>query len=105
MGKVMKRDGGLVEAMGGCRPPTPAPAGWVRPWTLAYPPRGGPICPEAGLSVPRRAYLIPKHENPDPDTPRPQRTPSPRFQARREQRERVQDLFPIPHTFWGYKPV
>jgi hypothetical protein len=31
MGKVMKRDGGLVEAMGGCRPPTPAPAGWVRP--------------------------------------------------------------------------
>ena len=28
----MKRDGGLVEAMGGCRPPTPAPAGWVRPW-------------------------------------------------------------------------
>ena len=32
IGKVMKRDGGLVEAMGGCRPPTPAPAGWVRPW-------------------------------------------------------------------------
>ena len=32
MGKVMKRDGGLVEAMGGCRPPTPAPAGWVRPY-------------------------------------------------------------------------
>ena len=31
MGKVMKRDGGLVEAMGGCRPPTPAPAAWVRP--------------------------------------------------------------------------
>ena len=31
MGEVMKRDGGLVEAMGGCRPPTPAPAGWVRP--------------------------------------------------------------------------
>ena len=31
MGKVMQRDGGLVEAMGGCRPPTPAPAGWVRP--------------------------------------------------------------------------
>jgi hypothetical protein len=30
MGEVMKRDGGLVEAMGGCRPPTPAPAGWVR---------------------------------------------------------------------------
>ena len=44
IGEVMKRDGGLVEAMGGCRPPTPAPAGWVRPWTLAYPP-------------PRRAYL------------------------------------------------
>ena len=32
IGEVMKRDGGLVEAMGGCRPPTPAPAGWVRPW-------------------------------------------------------------------------
>ena len=31
IGEVMKRDGGLVEAMGGCRPPTPAPAGWVRP--------------------------------------------------------------------------
>ena len=30
IGEVMKRDGGLVEAMGGCRPPTPAPAGWVR---------------------------------------------------------------------------
>ena len=30
MGKVMKRDGGLVEAMGGCRPPTPAAAAWVR---------------------------------------------------------------------------
>ena len=26
-------NGGLVEAMGGCRPPTPAPAGWVRPCT------------------------------------------------------------------------
>ena len=26
----MKRDGGLVEAMGGCRPPTPAAAAWVR---------------------------------------------------------------------------
>ena len=31
IGEVMKRDGGLVEAMGGCRPPTPTPAGWVRP--------------------------------------------------------------------------
>ena len=32
----MKRDGGLVEAMGGCRPPTPAPAGWVRPCTRTH---------------------------------------------------------------------
>ena len=31
IGEVMKRNGGLVEAMGGCRPPTPTPAGWVRP--------------------------------------------------------------------------
>ena len=29
MGKVMQRDGGLVEAMGGRRPPTPAAAAWV----------------------------------------------------------------------------
>ena len=35
IGEAMKRDGGLVEAMGGCRPPTPAPAGWVRPWILS----------------------------------------------------------------------
>ena len=35
IGEVMKRNGGLVEAMGGCRPPTPAPAGWVRPWILS----------------------------------------------------------------------
>ena len=40
MGEVMKRDGGLVEAMGGCRPPTPAPAGWVRP-----------LRPESGLGL------------------------------------------------------
>ena len=34
MGEGMKRDGGLVEAMGGCRPPTPAAAAWVRPQPL-----------------------------------------------------------------------
>ena len=42
IGEVLKRDGGLVGAMGGCRPPTPAPAGWVRPLrplSHAAPPR------------------------------------------------------------------
>ena len=38
MGKVMERDGGLVEAMGGRRPPTPAAAAWVRPFDPHFAP-------------------------------------------------------------------
>jgi hypothetical protein len=47
----MKRDGGLVEAMGGCRPPTPAPAGWVRPWTPRYTPSPVPEVTGQGFRV------------------------------------------------------
>ena len=57
MGEVMKRDGGLVEAMGGCRPPTPAPAGWARPLLCHTRETGGPRPPNAGEGT-RLAHLF-----------------------------------------------
>ena len=43
IGEVMKRDGGLVEAIGGCPPPTPPPARWVRTSAVRTPATNQPL--------------------------------------------------------------